>query len=329
MDEEISLTELGIEWRGSPRLWKTIDKKLIPVSNALGEIKDASGRILAQINKIDNIGEGQYGIIERISRRTPDKEVKYVALKRENENESELVHEALFQWLLQKKLAKFGLSHCVPKVYDIFRFHLTNKVMFTMEHYKADLMSNWCVKHITKNDPKLFIQLLLQIALILYVFDTKLFLNHRDLKLNNILVETKPTILKLTKGGFEHIIEFPFRIIIIDFGLLCIKEIIDLPVNKLGTNLPLLDPCPKVGRDIFQVLVSLWNISTLRSFLNKYYGNWVRERLHSGGKDCSHKAENFKGLKWMYDKIFEEQFQAPLCAPEKIIDDCIEELERE
>jgi serine/threonine protein kinase len=327
MDEEISLTELGIEWRGTPRLWKTINKKIIPVSNAKGEIKDISGKVLSQISKIENIGEGRYGIIEIVSRKTPDKKVKIVALKRENEKESELVHEALFQWLLQKRLAKYGLSHCVPKVYDIFRFHLTNKIMFTMEYFEANLMSNWCVKYL--KHPKLFIQLLLQISLILYVFDTKLNLNHRDLKLNNILVEDKPTILKLTKGGVEHTIEFPFRIIIIDFGLMCIKEIIDLPVNKTDTNLPLLDPCPKVGRDIFQVLASLWNIGTLRGFLNKYYGEWVRIRFYSGGKDCPHKAENFKNLQWMYDKTYEENFKAPLCAPEKIIDDCIAELERE
>lgn len=327
MDEEISLTELGIEWRGTPRLWKTINKKIIPVSNAKGEIKDISGKVLSQISKIENIGEGRYGIVEITNRKTSESKTQVVALKRANESDAELIHEALFQWLLQKKLAKFGLSHSVPRVYDIFTHFLTNKIMFTMDYIQGDLMSNWCVKHL--KHPKLFIQLLLQIALILYVFDTKLHLNHRDLKLNNILVEEKPTTLKLTKGGIEHTIEFPFRIIIIDFGLMCIKEIVDLPVNKLGTTLPSLDPCPKIGRDIFQVLASLWNIGTLRGFLNKYYGDWVRERFYSGGKDCPLKAETFKNLKWMYDKTYEENFKAPLCAPEKIIDDCIAELEKE
>lgn len=195
-----------------------------------------------------------------------------------------------------------------------------------MDYIQGEHVSRWCLKHI--KNPKLFIQLLLQIALILYVFDTKLHLNHRDLKLNNILVEDKPTILKLTKGGIEHIIEFPFRVVIIDFGLMCVKGVIDLPVNKRDTNLPILDPCPKVGRDIFQILASLWNNLTLRGFLNKYYGNWVRERFYSAGKDCLHKAENFKNLQWMYDKTYEENFKAPLCAPETIIDDCIAELEK-
>jgi hypothetical protein len=57
-----------------------------------------------------------------------------------------------------------------------------------MESYDPVLLSTWCLHYITKGHTAIFGLVLLQIALILEVLENELQVDHRDLKVNNILV---------------------------------------------------------------------------------------------------------------------------------------------
>ena len=221
-------------------------------------------------------------------------------------------------------MEKLGLGFCIPKVYDIIRFKVSGDIWFTMEPFEPNLLSQWCVKNLGTNPKYLFALLLLQISLVLEVFENKLNIDHRDLKVNNILVKDEPISLKFKCNNKEHTLKFPFQIIFVDFGFACIQRLLDL---REGDGLPPIDTCPKVGRDIFQVLASIWSIKVLRGFLEAVWGGWIRERLRTENRSYVSLAETMESLDWMYITTDCDSFSAPLCAPYRIIEECLTLIE--
>jgi serine/threonine protein kinase len=323
MNKISSLQELGINWQGTPRQWNFIDKKLIPICDSTGKVTDVSGNKKFTLVPKGTLGKGTFGVVDSFLKEFADGTSQIVALKRSNHKSIHLLMEGLFQWKLQKEMEIYGLGFCIPEVYDILRFQVTGDIWFTMKQYEPYLLSQWCVENLEKNPKQLFALLLLQIALVLEVFENKLFIDHRDLKVNNILVCDEPVTINFKWKTKEYSLRFPFRIIFVDFGFAC-QRLLDL---REGDGLPPVDPCPKVGRDIFQVLASIWSIKVLRGFLDAFWGGWIRERLRSPTKSYATLAENTSSLDWMYILTDTDTFCAPNCAPTLIIEDCLSALE--
>lgn len=328
MNSVCSLDPLHIRWKGSPRLWNTIPRTSLPVCNTKGEVHDTSGTLLFQLQPKGSLGTGSFGIIDAFER-TDGSGTQLVALKRNSHPAIDLFLEALFQWKLYNELIAYGIQSSVPKVFDIFTYKPTGDVWFTMEAFEPLLLSKWCITNLPSSPPNTFVYLLLQIALVLEVFENALRIDHRDLKVNNILVVDEPVKFEVTWKGKAEVLHFPFRIVFVDFGFACIQRLLDL---REGDGLPPLDPCPKEGRDIFQVLVSLWSVGTIRGFLEAFWGGWIRERIQNASQsikaNCVSLTESASSLDWMYTVTDCEAFSAPLCAPYRIIKDCLEALER-
>jgi serine/threonine protein kinase len=322
MNKEKSLASLGIDWIGKPNQWLQIPKDKLPYSTATGKVKSVKGDDLFSLENQRPLGAGTFGQVDQFTKRYSD-HTEEVAMKHPHEAPFDLLCEALFQWSLHDELKPYGLSCCVPKVYDIFYHKAMKQVYFTMECFKPQLLSDWCNTHLSIN-PKLFPLLLLQIALVLEVFEKKLRIDHRDLKINNILVLDEPVSICV---GKEDILQFPFRVVFIDFGWACIQRLLDL---REGDGLPPLDFCPKEGRDLFQVLVSIWSRQELRLFLEAMWGGWIRERIRSASPNRPYVklAETDENLHWMYSVTDDLDFKAPLCSPKQIIQDCMKFIEK-
>ena len=306
-----------------PRLWKKMPLNILPVCDVTGILCDSSGVFICKYIAIKSLGGGTFGHVDLFTRET-EEQTDNVAIKRPKFPQVKLLFEAFFQSKLHNDLIEYGLSSCVPKVYDIFTYQTTGDVWFSMEAFEPLLVSQWCVQQLPNT--KIFILLLLQISLILEVFETILHIDHRDLKINNMIVVNEPIKLEIVWKNSDKTIEFPFRLVFVDFGFAC-TESIDIKRN----GLPPLEPCPKEGRNIFQVLVSLWNIQSLRTALNDTWGSWIRKRISSviPNFPCISLAESNKTLDWMYSLTDDKEFCAPLCAPKKIIDECMAILERD
>lgn len=326
MNKISSLHNLGIEWKGSPRLWSLIPRNLIHTCDMSGKLKDLSGNLRFILIPKEPLGKGTFGIVDAFQKIYPDGSTQLVAIKRPTHKKIDLLLEALFQWALHNEMKMLGLGFCVPEVFDIMRNKVTGDIWFSMEAFEPYLLSQWCVKHLHTNPKDLFALLLLQIAIVLEVFEEKLKIDHRDLKVNNMLVVNETVNLKFNWGSKEHALTFPFRIVFVDFGFACLQNILDL---MEGNGLPPIDPCPKKGRDIFQILASVWSIGVLREFLEAFWGGWVRERLRTQDKSYISLAERTTNLDWMYTVTSAETFNAPLCAPANIIQDCLTILEEE
>ena len=320
MSDEISLTELGIQWTSKPNVWHTIPKKLLPICNVFGELKDVSDNLIFVLKPHKPLGNGTFGRVDSFAYELGNS-TKYIAIKRPKHPNIHLLTEALFQWKLHKDLQEYGLSFCIPKVEHIFTFKPTNDVWFSMTMYEPSLLSSWCLKHF-KKDGKTFCLLMLQISVILQIVEDILKIDHRDLKVNNILVVDEPKEIQVTMGTVKKRCIFPFYIVFIDFGFACIGDTLDIRTD----GLPPIDTCPKEGRDIFQILVSIWRIDTLRSILEEVWGNWFHSKINSAGNYIQ-LTEKAKDLTWMYAITEDKEFKAPLCTPNSIIKDCFRFLD--
>jgi serine/threonine protein kinase len=331
MNKISSLECIGIPWKGTPRGWLTIPKELIPTMDMKRNVKDCSGEILYKLVERRNLGEGTYGIVDEFEKRFPDGRKQIVAIKRGNDKEINFMYEGLFQFMLYNEMKALGYHFCIPQVYDIIRHRVTNDIWYSMEAFEPYLLSEWCVKNLGQNPKRIFALILLQISLVLHVFENTLGMNHRDFKMDNMIVVNQDVNLTFDWNNETRTVHFPFRIVFIDFGFTCVHNLFDMKHLKTGIimrdNLPNLDPCPKEGNDIFQILVSIWSIKTLRGFLEAFWGGWIRERLCYNKKSYASMAERFTDPEWMYKLTDLENFKIPLCAPAKIITDCLSVLE--
>jgi serine/threonine protein kinase len=324
-DAELSLYSLGIPWKGSPKLWNTIPRNLLHSCTIQGNVIDTSGVVLYRLKPIGNIGNGTFGIIDSFSCINSTGE-KIVAIKRPKHPSVDLFLEALFQWRTHLRMSKYELGFCIPEVYDIFKFKQTGDIWFSMREYKSNLLSTWCLKHLGKSHT-IFGYLILQIALVLEVLQNILNIDHRDLKVNNILIVDSPIEINIVWKEKKQHLRFPFHIVFVDFGHACAKELVDV---RRGDGLPPIDLCPKEGRDIFQILVSLWRIQDIRNILESKWGDWIRLRIESAEPHyCLRLAEGAHDLNWMYSVTDNTKFRAPLCTPAAIIRECMSILSLE
>ena len=314
---EISLYSLGIPWKGTPSQWNTIPSDIIPYCTIQGKVYDASKNLLFALTAIKSLGAGTFGTVD-LYKMIGDEE-KQIAIKRPKHPSVDLLKEALFQWRIHNILGEYGLSFCIPEVYNIFKFKTTGDIWFSMKPYTPILLPFWCMKHASANH---FINVLLQISLILEVMQTVIKVDHRDLKVNNIIIVDEPVSIKILLDGEEQILSFTFHVVFLDFGYACAGGIIDIKAND---GLPPIDLCPKEGRDIFQILVSLWRIDSLRYLLEPTLGSWVRSRIETVEPtfSCLRLVESAHDLNWMYSMTDNRSFKAPLCTPTSIIKDCM------
>jgi serine/threonine protein kinase len=320
--DALSLEPLHIAWVGSPKQWENIPMNLLPTCCIRGVVKDAKGNVLFTLKAKEEIGKGSYGQIDAFYKRVPSGEEGVVAIKRPR-GAGNLLTEALVQWYLGKRLSSYGIPPCVPIVHDIFIYKPHNTIWFTMDIFSPLLFSHWCVRAIP-SQPHLFPMIMVQLSILLEVFQKDALVDHRDLKVNNMLIVEEETQFPITWQSKKQTITFPFRIIILDFGFACINNTVDVK-----DGLPNLDVCPKEGRDMFQLLVSLWNIPILRHCLEPTWGEWVRKALRSAKGDSAayvRLAEGTHPITWMYSVTQELGFTAPACASSSILSKYMNEL---
>lgn len=312
------LTSLGIKWSGTH--WKDIPFECLPLCTRGGEVHDTSGSLLYRLKPLGPLGKGTFAHVDKFEQALASGEVRHVALKRPREQKCNLLLEALFQWKLHQDLKPYGIQSCVPQVFSIFRFVDCKDAWFLMEAFDPQLLSHWCLGHI--RSPRLFADLLLQIALILEVFEEGLKIDHRDLKVNNILVLNEPVQIDIFWKSEARTLSFPFRIVFLDFGFACKGTELDV---REGDGIPGLTGCPNPGRDFFQILVSLWRIERLRTMLEDSWGTFVRSCIHSARPNVQFDSliYNSHDMNLLYLLTDNPIFSAPLCTPAKIIHHCM------
>jgi serine/threonine protein kinase len=272
-----------------------------------------SGELRAHLEKTGRSGGGAHGHLEECTR-SDNSGKQFCLIKTSNLEDAGIQTEAFIQWIVQKTLEAEGLGSRVPKVYEIFR-HENTSVGFTM-HEVID--SKLCSRYLSESQTleRDILHCLAQTAILLQRLEERLELDHRDLKADNLIISAKPSSMKW-KG---RAIESPFTVHIVDFGFACMGNSGITEVDASDGTLPLLDPCPKEGRDLFHLIVSFYGIPSVRTQLTEPLKSLFSTWLTVNDKSCAGMAEKWHSTEWLYLITSQKKFSNPSCRPEAILE---------
>jgi serine/threonine protein kinase len=165
-----------------------------------------------------------------------------------------------------------------------------------------------------------FYQILTQTAIILFFLERDLFLDHRDLKANNLYICETPVEYTVDLSGVSYRVKAPFQVVILDFGFACIGGESGLTRVNIGLGVfPMNDPCPKDGRDLFHLVTSFWSIPSVRERMSAETHAEVDWWLTKEKRDYSRLAQKFKSPEWVYVVTSQPEFLYPKLAPLAIL----------
>lgn len=237
------------------------------------------------------------------------------------------INEGLIQYNSYKILEKYNLQFAIPKIYEIFTKQ--NCVYLCMEYLETLSFDTFILKSNTLEKDLLYC--LLQICIILNILENKIYFNHRDLRITNILIIEKPIEYYFNYNSKKYKIQTNFHICLIDFGFACFgKEYTDINGNeKLFSNNV---KCIKHGRDIFQLLVSIWSIKEIRNRVNTKFKNIMYDLLNHNDNIYASLPKwkdfiNLEESKWTFTFTSREDFHMKHLKPKYLIKTLIELLE--
>ena len=160
------------------------------------------------------------------------------------------MHEAAVLTLAYRAV-KDIIPGSVPKVYEVFCKKNTDGTLkslcISMEYIKGETLLKTLRNNLSKeaNNDALFINIITQLAKIIDVLQSKLRMNHRDIKVNNVLL----------RNGTN-------QVVLIDYGFACIANGVQEPAAEFskiqaGSYFGSRSACFKTGRDMCQFLYSL------------------------------------------------------------------------
>jgi len=317
--------EIGLDWRGTLDTLSSVPQSKCAYATADGHLKQYNGKERCEFILEETVADGTAGKLVWAKRRLPGEHYIDFLVKRP-EIQTNTKQEAVIQWLCYKALSKHGLSAHSSPVSDIFKQggHLWFSMVPiynapTLDTYLRSLIG-WGTP--SKENGIYLFKILAQIAACCHILERTIGFNHRDLKPNNILVKTdliKEHTLD-TKG--LYIASSPTAILV-DFGFSCLGPGKAPWIQAGDTVLPPFDPCPKVGRDIFMLLVFLLWRKDVRDSLIPSHLDYIKSSLHLTGERWSKMMSLRRDpIDWIYMLITERGFQCPALDPWTWLQSC-------
>lgn len=253
---------------------------------------------------------GGYGHITRIIRTPPC--AQSLCVKSPHAASFSLCAEAIMQIVASRTLRSAGIEGAIPRIYDIFQY--AGETRFSM-----DLIQGVSAIDAVIRAPKpgvMLLQIIAQVCMLLGFLEETIRLDHRDLKADNIWIRDSPIEYSLKVGGVTWKLSAPFQVVILDFGFACIGSDDGNAIISLSDGiLPKIDPCPKEGRDLFQLITSIWSIPTIRSIVDTEVAREIESLL-------SHKSISYIELvhhtmmtHWIYMAVSDKEFRHPPLHP--------------
>lgn len=225
----------------------------LPYQRPDGKIMTRQGQERSILEHKAIVNNGVNCIIQK-GIRTKDKTKTQIAIKRPRYTHQHLRLEAFVQALAHSILARAGIHGAIPKPFDIFTF--ANEVRFTMEWVEGKSSYDF-LYNLLDNVPKFqiaFLHILAQTAFIMDTLGKVLYMDHRDMNLNNLYIRAKPISYTILKDGAPFQYTCPFQVVLLDFGFACLGTDARQMVLNLGNVIPDIDPCPKEGRDLYHIV---------------------------------------------------------------------------
>jgi serine/threonine protein kinase len=306
-------TELGLS---KPFTFLQLGSIILPRLTMDNKIMTEKGHLRATLQATGRVGGGGHStLVEHIRHSSDDQ--KLILLKKSKEEDISFRTEAFIQWLAQKTLA--GLGRRIPPVYDILELPEGDEAFTMLEFAEAKLCSRFLASSPSSNIDILHV--LTQSAILLQVLEDSLNLDHRDLKADNLLILPELSTITFTCSGKKWKLVSPFTVAIVDFGFACLgDEVAVTEIDAGDGTLPPLDPCPKDGRDLFHLIVSLYGVESIREKLSADLRAAFVQWMELHGKPCASLAERWSHSEWIYLLTSCKEFKHPACTPRAILE---------
>ena len=305
-----------------------------------------------------NQGNYQYKLLEKQETIVlKEVEVEKNLKRAEYENSVKaILYEATIHALVVQCFDRINWSFAVPKLYEIFSrgsaenrsIHDIKEVVFCMEYIRGKTLFTYLNDKFSRapsvTNDALYLRILAEIALLLNQIQIHLRMNHRDMKVNNILIRNKtPDAIPVFKTFFpalEKFDSFDFNLVLIDYGFACIAcgEEHDTPEMSLleaGSWFGPTDACFKSGRDLAQFIYCMECFYPSRQYLTEPLCKMIQQWLSIPCSDgLAHLmngiAPNGKPYTFpkkilfdtgIYEFLRRAEVNPSHCAPQTILDD--------
>ena len=319
-------SEIGLDWKGSLETLTSVPKANCAFATPDGRLKEHTGRDRCDFILEETIADKTFGKLVWAKRRVKGPYVDFLVKKPASQAHAK--QEAVIQWLCNTSLSSVGLGDHCPQVFDIFT--RSKGYWFSMSPvYNAPILDAyvitlpfWGRPH--QENGMALLKVVSQIAMCCFVMENTIGFNHRDLKPDNILVKldaVKEHTLKWSTCDIT-VASSPTAILV-DFGFACLGPG-KVPWIQAGDNvLPRLDPCPKVGRDIFMLLVFLLWRRDIRDSLTPEHLEFLKSSLDLTEKRWSQMMSIRRDpVDWIYMLITEKDFKCPALDPYAWLQSC-------
>lgn len=221
-----------------------------------------------------------------------------------NDEIKAILYEAYLHALVQKTLEKTALKSSVPTLYEIVATTTTGEqpsspkevvsIWMTMELLNGQTLEKFLKRKFTtgtkESNTKLLKEILLQLAAILYILQSSLNFNHRDLKINNVYVRAGTAVPHTASVPGLGTFEYSTEIVMLDFGFSCIacgSGFINPRATLLGAGsyFRAEDDCLKKGRDLAQFLYSLHCFYPLQEAVTPAFFETLHNALKATRRD--------------------------------------------
>ncbi len=283
----ISLKKYGIDFEGSVEDAVALPLTAIPPMKMTlykGTImwSRGNGRLLSDGTKAGGGGYGDLYLVDVVDAINGRR--KKVYEKRPREQQTNLLTEACLQIYARQELAKYELAHTVAEPLDIIR--MPRYCSFTMAPFEGVIDLHAALDLVIDiKGPAFdlwFLQLLVQILIVIGLLDTEIGVNHRDLKGDNILIsgQSRQRTGTLMVRGRKWSYTYMNEVYIVDFGFSCKGEVTTGNASvSAGPFFGLHDTCPKEGRDIFILFCYFYGRPVFRQLASDRLLGFVRRLL--------------------------------------------------
>ena len=310
-----SLSNLHIYETISVRKNLDITPDAFPKETIHGWLHDSRSIPYAKLSYNTVMFEGGHGILQLCSR-TDISGIQTEIIVKKPKTSTYLGSEAILQWIARHILKPYKLQGSIPKIYDIFT--KGGETRFSMEFIKGDFPHVYLAN--SPNPDQFFYRILAQASVILFFLERDLFLDHRDLKANNLYIRETPVDYTVDLSGVSYHLKAPFQVVLLDFGFACIGDESGMTRVNIGPDVyPMMDPCPKEGRDLFHLVTSFWSIPSVRERMSADTCAQVTDWLTMEKRDYTRLAQKFKTPEWVYVVTAQPEFIYPKLNPLAIL----------
>jgi serine/threonine protein kinase len=294
-----AISRIGIVQEINGRVWEFLDRSLTHNNNYVGwhvgELyKEGSyGKIYKAHRMVlhkESETEGVYSIVEHpteviIKRVEPPTGSLVLPAQDITAHTSESLLHVLAWNVIQDTQTPWG----IPRPFEVFGTHdpaapgwLSMSLCMSYVHgrtLQSFIEKNWH-RRTPRENTEDFLEIIAQTAYILYYLQTVLRLNHRDLKINNVLVRRRDPSDTLVLVFDDLPILCRYEVVLIDFGFACVGCPPPEPPNTVfqaGSWFPSGELCCKAGRDLAQLIYSIHCYFPLERYLTAPVAKAVRE----------------------------------------------------